>query len=108
MKHRRTLDDYRSLLEHHFPLRHPVRVCVGRTKLDKSRTPFLRESGRTSLGPAGYYILINSEDTSSAQTDSLIHEWCHCRMPWNTAIHHTDEWGIEFARIWRKIVTEGL
>ena len=42
----------------------------------------------------------------STAIDTLIHEWAHCRVDWDEGAEHSDRWGVEYARIRRKLIDE--
>lgn len=106
MKRRRSLQDYVALCKEHFPLDRPVRVRVGRTTLNKDRYPYMRDSGQASQGKNGYYILISDKSQRNDKIDTLIHEWAHCRVDWDEGSEHSDKWGVEYARIRRRLIDE--
>ena len=92
-----------SWLRKEFPTIHPVSVRSIELK-DFCGDAILTYSDEDR--PIRFFIRINKHKNFETRIDTLLHEWAHC-LSWLGAGHNKDhgsEWGIAYARIYRKFL----
>lgn len=101
-----TFRQFVNFLRKEFPTRRPVKVRRIKTELDTSLVPAQRDFGETDFYDECYIMKINREDPVRVQKDTVMHEWAHCLTPEREREHHSDKWGIWYARIYRRVMEE--
>jgi hypothetical protein len=86
----------------------PVIVRRTTTELDDNVIPPVRDFGETINNTTHYFIKINKEDPLRIQKDTLMHEWAHCMVPWNSSVNHSDEWALAYAKIYRSLDEDSI
>jgi hypothetical protein len=101
---------YIKILRKKFPSNKNIRVLITVTPYNrdinnKIAPPKKRVYGITYDKNTHYIIKININDPLAIQLDTLMHEWAHCLAGWNNkGDHHSDKWGLAYAKIYREIV----
>lgn len=97
-------DFFLEKLQKDFPPSKPVKVVRKKTSYDP--TSKARNIGECYNKQNYFYIRINPDYPLCVQKETLIHEWAHCLSDWDFGDNdpHTDEWGINYARIYRAMV----